>query len=1109
MDTVRRFAAFVSALFVFSSFTTAVALAADAPGGVHAEYKAPLFTVPFAAKAPTIDGTIDDDEWRDALSINALQTTDGNVGSRPTTVYMMWDADHLYLAMRSPLRPGERVMQAQREIGRDNVKTVFDDAYEIFLDFDTRSPDGEIVFFQYLGNVAGAKYDVMFEPTVGNSRPGWESKWQPKNRITPDGKYWEMEIAIPRQSVYQNDPLTDGKIIRGLFVRDFKRPWEQNNIGGSGSFSAPDSHCKFVLSKQAPAIHLLDVSDASKQMFGASLSVSNSTMPLKWIFTSDGKPTQTGVLSATGKEAGPGIDAIGPGDGYYRIKVTSDDGKTTWLDWCSRRKFGDMSAATASVTDAGNEAALNLTFNPVFNYVRVEGDFINYDRRADIKRFAAAIVNSTGKSVTEQPMQLDALSYVHGLLKLGDTPAGSYVARLVGYDAGDQEVFRKETPFEKKDLAKEYPWWNTKIGNIERVIAPWTPMKHDGDRVDVWGRSMQVGVAGLPIQIVSQKRELLSGPATLTAETASGMITATSDLPNASAGGAAISTAGNNRVTFSSASKLGEQISVVSKVTTEFDGMYKVQLTLTPKQATDVKSLKIDLPIKSEFARYSHACGEGIRYGFSYGELSANQRGVLWNSKQVDGQPMLVGSFIPYVWLGNDKVGLCWFADSDAGWSPNDNTPAIEIRRDADDHVDLILNLISAPETLDKPRTITFAFEATPVKPLRNGWRMDTWSTGDSFKDFCRVEPKGGHLIWNALPFTLDPDACKKMVEERDREDMNYAFGFKSEKYHANSVPYFENNGIDPKFAPASGYFADQWHARVSDSLCFDKSLTDFIVYNLANWCKETGIDGWYVDNVRPVACDNIDAGRGYRLPDGRIQPTYQMFDTRIHFLRVRAAFQDLGKNGKIVLHMTNHMIMPWIGAADLALDGEDHVTFPEMNKDFIDFWSPSRMRLDYWNPSGTAVTFLQEYQGNWNSPDLDRVMRAYTAMTILNDVLPSANPNGHNQPVWRGRERFGIDTSNVTFHPYWEKDSGVSCGDDGMYTASWTKPESLLIAVVNTGAAKTDAIVHVDRKQLGLDGKCAVVDADTGDAIAMQPDSSFTIPVERHDYRQVMISAR
>jgi hypothetical protein len=366
-------------------------------------------------------------------------------------------------------------------------------------------------------------------------------------------------------------------------------------------------------------------------------------------------------------------------------------------------------------------------------------------------------------------------------------------------------------------------------------------------------------------------------------------------------------------------------------------------------------------------------------------------------------------------------------------------------------------------------------------------------------------------LIWNALPFTLDPAACKKMVDARDSQSDEYNFGIN--KYHLNSVPYFENNGIggDKDFAPEMAYFGEQWRARVSSSLAYCKTLSDYIVWNLGKWCKETGIDGWYVDNVRPVACDNIDAGRGYRLPDGRIQPTYQMFATREFFLRVRAVFAENGKSGKFVLHMTHHMIMPWVGAADLALDGEDHVTFPEMGKDFIDFWSPERMRLDYPRPLGVAVTFLEEYHGAWKPADIHRVTRAYTAMSILNDVLPGANPNAQNKEVWRGRDRFGIESADVTFIPYWDKASGLSCEGQGLYASAWQKPNALLIAVVNTGNATT-ATLHVDTTKFELGDAKGItsLDADTGTGLSpLQPDGTIHIRVERHDYRQILLEAK
>jgi hypothetical protein len=1096
---MRTSLALIGILLTISSVTFA---AAGEPISVHSGYQSPKFCIPFTAVPPRLDGMIRDDQWLNALSVNALQTTEGLVSSRQTRVWMMWDADNLYIAMRSPLRPGERVLQATREPDRDNVKAVFDDSYEIWLNFGSRSPDGEIVFFQYLGNSAGAKYDVMFEPTVGNSRPGWESGWKPRNHITSDGKYWEMTVAIPRKSVYVNSPFTDGTEIHGLFVRDFKRPWEQNSIGGSGSFSVPETHCTFVLSKSAPAIHLLDIADVATKSFGLNLeAISQTNQAMKWSFESDGGVSKSGTLQLVKGILTPlnlGLNLDQPGKGYFRIKAQSEGGATTYLDWCSRREFGDMSATTQSIHDTDDQAELSLSFNPVKNYVRVQGDFINYGRKAEIKRYLAQVVDSRGKQLALKDLALDSLSYVNGILQLGDCPPGSYVAKLTCYDAEGKQILQKETPFVKMDASKEFPWWNTKAGNIDKVIAPWTPMRHTGPAIDVWGRTMTIGAAGLPSQISTQGLDILASPMSLVADTDQGNITASGESPQTESDT-------DHRVVTHSDSAIAD-MKVLTRTTTEFDGMYKVQMTLTPAKPLSVKSLKVVIPIKPEFANYIHACGEGIRYGFSYGYVPKDKTGQLWSSKQVDGQPMLVGSFIPYVWVGNEHGGLCWFADSDEGWTPSDAVPAIELRRDSSNSVNLVLNLVSTETMLDTPRTITFAFEATPVKPIRQGWRMDTWSTADSFKDFCRVEPKGGHLIWNALPFTLDTEACKKMVEERHQMDDNYNFGV-SNKYHANAVPYFENNGIDKNFAPAVGYFGDQWRARVSDSQCYDKTLSDFIIYNLGKWCKETGIDGWYVDNVRPVADDNIDAGRGYRLPDGRIQPSYQMFDTREFFLRVRAVFAENGKSGKFVLHMTNHMIMPWIGAADLALDGEDHVTFPEMGKDFIDFWSLERMRLDYPEQSGVGVTFLQEYQGKWDHTDLKRVIRAYTAMTILNDVLPGANPNGDNQEVWRGRDRFGVQDAEVRFVPYWDKNNGIAVDGPNIYASSWRKPHSVLIAVVDTGEA-APVTVHLDLDKLGAKDSTTAMDADTGEPIDIKPDGSVKVQVNRHDYRQLIVQS-
>ena len=103
-------------------------------------------------------------------------------------------------------------MQALRDPSKD-VNVVGDDSYEFWIDAGTQSPDAQPAFFQYLANFSGARWDVMQEPAAGNSRPSWTAHWNPKNHLTVGAngmRYWDMEMAIPRASIYLNKPLKDG-----------------------------------------------------------------------------------------------------------------------------------------------------------------------------------------------------------------------------------------------------------------------------------------------------------------------------------------------------------------------------------------------------------------------------------------------------------------------------------------------------------------------------------------------------------------------------------------------------------------------------------------------------------------------------------------------------------------------------------------------------------------------------------------------------------------------------------------------------------------------------------------------------------------------------------
>jgi hypothetical protein len=1083
--------------------------------GAHADvtagYSSPSFIVPYATHHPSVNGPFRESDWSDALSFSCLQTASHAVSVRQTRFWMMWDKDYLYIAMRSPIRPGERLLEAHRHTIRDDDQAVFDDAFEIFIDAGTHSLDGQPVFFQYLGNVAGARYDVMFEPAVGNSRPSWTSGWNPNNVVTEGGKFWEMQMRIPRSSIYMTTPFHSGLAFKALLARDYKRPWEQNAIAGTGSFAVPDAYAKFTLAKDSPAVSLLSVGDPLGKTFGVQLTAaSEQAQTLHWSFKSDSGVVKEGTIAANPSSANDVLTMLNldtPGSGSFRIIVSSADSKKTYLDWSALRQWGDAAATTQPAPDSGDQVVLSQQYNPVHNYVRVTGDLINFDDRGNIARYVASVNDHAGKVITTATLHLDKLAYVEGVIQLPPIAPGDYSTRLDAFDGAGKIVFSRTTQFEKKDEALAFAWWNTKLGNADQVIAPWTDVRYSRGTFNVWGRTMHIGNCGLPSSITSQNGEVLAAPVNLIANFGGKQVAAAS-------GTTKIISSNDWQAVTKTQSTIGSMLISVT-TTVEYDGMYRIDMTIAPRTSTRLSSLKLVVPMRGAVAQYLHACGEGIRYGFDDRFIPPNKIGELWNSTSIDGQPMVVGSFIPYIWLGNTHNGLCWFADSDEGWVPRNDVPAIQVVRESESTTNLVFNLIGKSFDLNKVRHLTYAFEATPTRPLQPKWRMETWWTGDSFQDWAQVESEGhagnGGLIFDSIPFPLDPAKSAAMVQERHQENDEETFGFPG--YRANAVPYLEHINMGSQFVPEMGYFGDEWRASVTRGLVYDNTLQNFMIYHVANWAKDCGIDGIYLDNVAPIADDNIEAGRGYRLPDGRIQPSYQIFATRKYFLRMRAALAEQGKYGKFVIHTTNHMIAPWMESADVALDGEDHVIYPEMHRDFMDFWSPERLRLDYPQEWGTPVSFLQEYQGDWKHEDLMKVMRAYTGMMLIDDTLASANPNGYNQSLWGARQRFDIEADDVKFLPYWSNQSLLKCTDKGVYVTAWTKSGSsgkssnLLIAIVNTGDEQSVSVT-LDWERLGLSNplKWLTTDAESQTAVVTGGLPKITIDVPRHDYRLVQV---
>jgi len=678
--------------------------------------------------------------------------------------------------------------------------------------------------------------------------------------------------------------------------------------------------------------------------------------------------------------------------------------------------------------------------------------------------------------------------------------------------------------------AKKYEWWNTTRGSIEKVVSPWTPVTLKGNTLGIWGREMEIGAAGLPARVSTQGKEILAAPGRLVATLADGK--------ELTAEGVKTKTRfdQDHRKIVEVESQLGD-IAVTSEVRAEFDGLYKVTLTLTPKAPTAVKSLRVVLPYAVALAEYLHAATTGTAGGSYYG-FTPKGEGRVWDCRALGDKTMKVGSFIPYIWLGSTTGGLCWFADSDQGWIPTDETPAIEIQRPpsreatADKgEVDLVLNLISSMATLDAPRTITFALQASPVKPMAKAWRTDNWRCGDTFF-LCAPSP---FLKINLLRHSGDVPGYVEIV--RDQHSAGRL-----------AIAYFSNTDLTWHYLQATREFKDGFPEKwligsktPAPAFRYGGSLNDYMVYQWSRYVEGCGIDGCLIGNVTPYPCDNLNNGNGYRLPDGRVQPAFQMFGLRECLLRIRAAFLEQRQTCKIVLNMNDRLIVPWVGAADVVYNGTQHAILPESKQDFMDLWPLERLRAVLPSQWGTGVNFMHQYQGNWDPRALHLALRAHVAAVLLHDALPTPPPvrsmadnPGQVQPdIHADHARnliamlrwFGTGAEDVKFLPYWD-DTGLSAKGGDIKLAAWLRPQKLLFLVANFGEKQT-AQASLDLEKLGWKGATlAVSDPEQGQSLIvsgqagpvtitydapapMLDGTKVTVPVERHNFRLLVVERK
>jgi hypothetical protein len=670
----------------------------------------PVLTVPKLAQAPTIDGQLEEKEWANAARTTGfVGLNDNALVSDQTVVYTGWDDEALYLAYEC-LDPQQRPLRAA--IKERDGAVYIEDAVDVILQ-PTPEPS---THYQFICNAIGTIYDSRVDP---RQKTPSDVSFNPNCtfRTSSAPGRWVMECRIPFKELDGHAAPRAGEHWRANFCRDADSGSRLSSWAfAGGNFHSTANYGELVFTDTPRGLRLADLGDYATGQLATVLSLS----------VPDFQPLTTVNTRLLGADAKSLVETQNRLADYTAVTVKSP-----------RLVTGYYNLVLRAATEQGLMYYQRLPFRVMKAYdITVES--YPYAGQLWVTANVAGIPNPPpGLSAVSRLVQGDQTilscttkEFARGLgaasMDLADLAPGKYLVKSEALAPDGKVLGSAEAEYEQ--FARP-DWWKSDAGLDHSVPWPWTPVTTDGQTVKVWGREYRHGQGALPRQVASRGTAMLAGPVTFPL-TVGGKTLDLATLPARTT-----SRASDAAVRLSEGAVGGVAARLQS--TTEFDGLQRYDLTLTPKQASEVAGLTLEIPLKRECATLLLPCTG-----------SASTASVIGDKPWQSG-------FMPQVWVGNDDLGIAWCAESDQYWRPRDGQ-MIEVVPQGN-RVVLRCRMVRQPLKLDRPITLSFALMATPVKDGHGGdpfWFRFGPGTLDGTPTECLRYPAAGNVP--AAPGTIE-----------------------------------------------------------------------------------------------------------------------------------------------------------------------------------------------------------------------------------------------------------------------------------------------------------------------------------------------------------------
>ena len=682
----------------------------------------------------------------------------------------------------------------------------------------------------------------------------------------------------------------------------------------------------------------------------------------------------------------------------------------------------------------------------------------------------------------------DGKRYGVAWIAYSDLPAGDY--RVIA-DIADAQGASLGTA-EGALVVPEDPgrWLGNTIGISDTPPAPWTDLRADASSVTVWGRTYRLGELGLPYAIETQGESILAGPIELRVLDAKGNAipwqSESRQLQEANAAEADIT--GESKAGDATATWRGHA---------EFDGMLRYDLAM-PAGAS-AGGLQLRVPIKREFATlwYTDQYYSGWR-----GKLPQGQ-GVVWRT-----------SFLNYLWLGNESVGLCAFQEDGRGWiTPSNQGMRIERKGDA---VTLVYDLAPGAFKLTEPWTFTFGIEATPVKPKPKGWRL--WRNNAPGANIYDRWPSAAEHHYFSMPSPRNEEWFKALIKEQQAAGKRVIF-YSGLNFVSPEIPecvWFRREWANPGYPGAKTDKFPTW-----TFLSVVPTWVDFAVWKNVELMNEYGYDGIYVDFAGARFPTYVpEQGLGYER-DGKQRASLPIWNTREIWKRIYTAFRQRKPESLIVGHDSAAVHVPVLAFCDVWLDGEGNWK-GQLRDNYLDVLPLDVLRAEFMgHPFGAVTWWLPQWNHAVPTDPADiagrnsdgtvlaseRLCHNMFGLGLLHDLcfwpICGTNPEA-SKPFYAALDAFGM--GDAAFFGYWDNADLIGGQTDAIKASAYRKPDcGALVVVYNTSHEPVDAKLTAAWDRLKSAGPLAVTDAYSGDAIATTGDA-LTLTVPPLNYRLVRV---